>query len=219
MKSLTSQLTQLKQKMEPLASQLIELKLNMLHVGGDDEPATTVLPVGDPGLQESQLAEHTNLMAEHASLHATLKAIERKHVDLMKTFDMKQKERESLQGEFEKLNRDYLSKQDEFTLQQATLDGLRKEHTKLKADHQNLETQHRNLQSRVEDSKRDYHSKQAEFTSLQATLDDLRKEHTQLKDDLQKLKTQHQEMQSTVEDSKRSESCFKYIFPVNHGFH
>ena len=139
--------------MEHLVSQLTELKLKMLHVD-DDESASKPTSARDPEHQAIQLLDHTILLAEHASLQATYKVIERKHMDLMKKFDMKQKNEESLQAEVEKLTWGYRSKQADFTSQQATLVDLQKEYTKLKADHHDLESQHRNLQSRVEDSKR-----------------------------------------------------------------
>ena len=140
--------------MAPLASQLIELKLGLLHVGGTEESAAKSASGGDPGHQQTQLPDHINLIAEHASLQETHKAIEMKCKDLVQKLDTKKREEESLQVEFEKLNRQFHSKQANFTSLQATLDDLRKEHTHLKDDHKILETQHQELQSRVEDYKR-----------------------------------------------------------------
>ena len=149
LENLTPQLTELKQKMEPLT-----LKMKMLDVNMKDDSAAKPASGGDPGHQEAQLLDHTSLIAEHASLLATFKTLESKHLDQTNEFEKLRRDHHSQEIKFNKLRQDYQCKQTEFASQQVLHNDLQREHTTLKDDHETLKTQHQELQSKVEDSKR-----------------------------------------------------------------
>ena len=234
--NLTPQMTELNQKMEPLA-----LKLKMLHVDAKDDSAANRASGGDPGHQETQLLGHTSLMAEHMSLLATFKTLERKHLEQTNEFEKLRGDHQSQQTELEKLRHDHQSHQTkseklrrDYLSQQTELMKLRHDHQsqhaeleKLRHDHQSHQTESEKLshdylsqQTKLEKLRHDYESQktqfeklrldykcqQTEFASQQVLNNDLKRENTTVKDDLQNLKTQHQELQSKVEDSERCES-------------